>query len=238
MSAVTIEAARTQASAHARLRAAVMLQQAASGYPMSDVVRDLSAPSQYKSMFPFGSLPPEHPILCIIPEAHRLIIDRALVWFALYREAKQLAVLPPAKGTCLELFLLIEQFQVVQNTLREQTANWAETRFFRNLTEKFLLLCPLPPPPPSTDDDAPTTQSKKPRLDDVFDDLPPSPKKKERPSDTFHNAIMLPQDHCPIWNPIHIPTRVFRAFKESIYGACVQEEAAMRWAASAHQERT
>ena len=54
MSAVTIEAARTQASAHARLLAAVMLQQAR-GYPMSDV-RDLSA---LKSYFEFEAIEKE-----------------------------------------------------------------------------------------------------------------------------------------------------------------------------------
>ena len=211
----------------------------------------------FKSFFPFGAMTLAHPLRLLEPE-QLLVIDRMIVWFTCYREEKGYAKLPPPEGTCLELFLLIEQFQCVHGMLREQTSKWPISPLFQRINRRFLTECPAPPPPPENPEQVAAAAAaaaeaaaaevekaaKKARregaavgggsaMEDIEDDSDDDDKKicKE-----YADAIMLPQDHCPLWNPIHIPNRVFRDFKSTILAAHLQSVAARAWRAELSRE--
>ena len=211
----------------------------------------------FKSFFPFGAMTLAHPLRLLEPE-QLLVIDRMIVWFTCYREEKGYAKLPPPEGTCLELFLLIEQFQCVHGMLREQTSKWPISPLFQRINRRFLTECPAPPPLPETPEQAAAAAAaaaadaekekekaaKKARreaaavgggsaMEDIEDDSDDDDKKicKE-----YADAIMLPQDHCPLWNPIHIPNRVFHEFKSTILAAHLQSVAARAWRAELSRE--
>ena len=175
-----------------------------------------SAPSasdaRFRSFFPFADSP-----LAIAPESMALL-DRTIVWLVAYRHIKGYAKLPPPAGTCLELFMLVEEFQVVQQQLREQTADWAKTPLMGMVTAQFLATCPVPPPFEAE----PPAKRPKTVLNDALVE-------EELREPGFDEAILLPPDHCPAWNPIHLPTAVFHELKKEILEAQVMLMAMKDW---------